>query len=73
MPNPPYILTPEWEWPIVLALFIAGVASGAYAAMGLIHFAGDRSTTVVGFACRVSTRSPTASCCSVSASCCRSS
>ncbi len=47
MPNPPYILTPEWEWPIVLALFIAGVASGAYAAMGLIHFAGDRGDQAV--------------------------
>ena len=36
-----YVLQPEWEWPITIALFIAGVASGAYAAMGLIHFAGD--------------------------------
>jgi len=42
MPTP-YVLPPEWEWPITLALFIAGIASGAYAAMGLIHFAGDRS------------------------------
>ena len=40
MPTP-YVLPPEWEWPITLALFIAGVASGAYASMGLIHFAGD--------------------------------
>ena len=37
-----YVLPPEWEWPITLALFIAGIASGAYAAMGLIHFAGDK-------------------------------
>lgn len=41
MPTP-YVLQPEWEWPITIALFIAGVASGTYAAMGLIHFAGDR-------------------------------
>jgi len=37
-----YVLPPEWEWPITIALFIAGIASGAYATMGLIHFAGDR-------------------------------
>jgi formate-dependent nitrite reductase membrane component NrfD len=37
-----YVLPPEWEWPITIALFIAGVASGAYATMGLIHFAGDK-------------------------------
>ena len=37
-----YVLPPEWEWPITIALFIAGIASGAYAAMGLIHFAGDK-------------------------------
>ncbi len=42
-----YVLHPEWEWPIMLALFIAGVASGAYAAMGLIHVAGDRGDQVV--------------------------
>jgi len=40
MPTP-YVLQPEWEWPITIALFIAGVASGTYASMGLIHFAGD--------------------------------
>lgn len=38
-----YVLPPEWEWPITIALFIAGIASGAYAAMGLIHFAGDKN------------------------------
>jgi formate-dependent nitrite reductase membrane component NrfD len=38
-----YVLPPEWEWPITLALFVAGIASGAYATMGLIHIAGDRS------------------------------
>jgi formate-dependent nitrite reductase membrane component NrfD len=37
-----YVLPPEWEWPITIALFVAGIASGAYAAMGLIHFAGDK-------------------------------
>lgn len=37
-----YVLPPEWEWPITIALFIAGIASGTYAAMGLIHFAGDK-------------------------------
>jgi len=42
MPTP-YVLHPEWEWPITIALFIAGLASGTYAAIGLIHFAGDRS------------------------------
>ena len=42
-----YVLNPEWEWPIMLALFLAGLASGAYAAMGLIHFAGDRGDQVV--------------------------
>lgn len=42
-----YVLPPEWEWPITLALFIAGIASGAYAAMGLIHFAGDKRDQVV--------------------------
>src|SRR6266540_135366 len=36
-----YVLAPEWEWLIMLALFAAGVASGTYAIMGLIHFAGD--------------------------------
>ena len=39
----PYVLPPEWEWPITIALYIAGVASGAYATMGLIHFAGSKS------------------------------
>ena len=43
----PYVLQPEWEWPITLALFIAGVASGAYASMGLIHFAGDKNDQAV--------------------------
>ena len=42
-----YVLPPEWEWPITIALFIAGIASGAYAAMGLIHFAGDRRDQAV--------------------------
>lgn len=42
-----YVLAPEWEWPIMMALFIAGLASGAYAAMGLIHFAGDRGDQAV--------------------------
>ncbi len=42
MPTP-YVLPPEWEWPITIALYIAGVASGAYATMGLIHFAGGKS------------------------------
>jgi polysulfide reductase chain C len=46
MPDP-YVLPPGWEWPITIALFIAGVASGAYAAMGLIHFAGDKRDQVV--------------------------
>jgi formate-dependent nitrite reductase membrane component NrfD len=41
MPDP-YVLPPGWEWPITIALTIAGMASGAYAAMGLIHFAGDK-------------------------------
>ena len=36
-----YLLNPEWEWLIMLALFAAGVASGTYAIMGLIHIAGD--------------------------------
>lgn len=39
MPHP-YILNPEWEWPILLALFCAGIASGTYAVMGLMHVAG---------------------------------
>jgi formate-dependent nitrite reductase membrane component NrfD len=42
-----YVLPPEWEWPITIALFIAGVASGAYATMGLIHFAGDKRDQAV--------------------------
>jgi formate-dependent nitrite reductase membrane component NrfD len=42
-----YVLPPEWEWPITIALFIAGIASGAYATMGLIHFAGDRRDQAV--------------------------
>ena len=36
-----YLLSPEWEWLIMIALFAAGVASGTYAVMGLMHFAGD--------------------------------
>lgn len=36
-----YLLSPGWEWVIMLALFCAGVASGTYAIMGLIHVAGD--------------------------------
>ena len=42
-----YVLPPEWEWPITIALFVAGVASGAYASMGLIHFAGDKNDQAV--------------------------
>ena len=42
-----YVLPPEWEWPITIALFLAGIASGAYATMGLIHFAGDRRDQTV--------------------------
>lgn len=37
----PNVLSPEWEWLIMLALFAAGIASGTYAIMGLMHFAGD--------------------------------
>ena len=37
-----YVLPPEWEWPITIALFLAGVAAGTYSVMGLIHFAGDK-------------------------------
>ncbi|HYU02550.1 MAG TPA: NrfD/PsrC family molybdoenzyme membrane anchor subunit [Jatrophihabitantaceae bacterium] len=44
-----YVLPPEWEWPITIALFIAGIASGAYAAMGLIHFAGDKRDQAVAY------------------------
>lgn len=40
MPHP-YILNPEWEWPILLALFCAGIASGTYAVMGLMHVGGS--------------------------------
>lgn len=36
-----YVLPPEWEWPITIALFLAGVAAGTYSVMGLIHFGGD--------------------------------
>ncbi len=39
MPHP-YITNPEWEWPILLALYCAGIASGTYAVMGLIHMLG---------------------------------
>lgn len=39
MPHP-YIANPEWEWPILLALYCAGIASGTYAVMGLIHVFG---------------------------------
>ncbi|HEY8647737.1 MAG TPA: NrfD/PsrC family molybdoenzyme membrane anchor subunit [Candidatus Limnocylindria bacterium] len=42
-----YVLPPEWEWPITIALFLAGVAAGTYSVMGLIHFAGDRRDTPV--------------------------
>jgi formate-dependent nitrite reductase membrane component NrfD len=38
-----YLLSPQWEWVIMLALFAAGVASGTYAIMGLMHVAGDES------------------------------
>jgi len=44
-----YVLPPEWEWPITIALFIAGIASGTYAAMGLIHFAGDKGDQPVAY------------------------
>ena len=44
-----YVLPPEWEWPIAIALFIAGIASGTYAAMGLIHFAGDKNDQPVAY------------------------
>ena len=37
-----YVLPPEWEWPITIALFLAGVAAGTYSVMGLMHWAGDR-------------------------------
>ena len=37
-----YVLPPEWEWPITIALFLAGVAAGTYSVMGLIHFAGGK-------------------------------
>lgn len=40
MPTP-YVLPPEWEWPITIALFLAGLAAGTYSVMGLMHFAGD--------------------------------
>jgi formate-dependent nitrite reductase membrane component NrfD len=36
-----YVLPPEWEWPITIALFLAGLAAGTYSVMGLMHFAGD--------------------------------
>ncbi len=36
-----YLLSPQWEWLIMLALFAAGIASGTYAIMGLMHVAGD--------------------------------
>ncbi len=36
-----YILSPGWEWLIMIALFAAGVASGTYVIMGLMHVAGD--------------------------------
>ena len=38
-----YLLSPGWEWLIMLALFAAGIASGTYAIMGLMHVAGDKS------------------------------
>jgi len=37
-----YVLPPEWEWPITIALFLAGVAAGTYSVTGLMHFAGDK-------------------------------
>lgn len=36
------VLNPGWEWLIMLALFCAGIASGTYAIMGLMHLAGDQ-------------------------------
>lgn len=41
MPLTTYVLPPEWEWPITIALFLAGLAAGTYSVMGLMHFAGD--------------------------------
>ncbi len=37
-----YVLPPEWEWPITIALFLAGVAAGTYSVMGLMHWGGDK-------------------------------
>ena len=37
-----YVWPPEGEWPITIALFLAGLAAGTYSVMGLIHFAGDQ-------------------------------
>jgi formate-dependent nitrite reductase membrane component NrfD len=37
-----YVLPPGWEWPITIALFLAGVAAGTYSVMGLMHWAGDK-------------------------------
>ena len=37
-----YVLPPEWEWPITIALYLAGLAAGTYSVMGLMHFAGDK-------------------------------
>jgi len=42
-----YVLPPEWEWPITIALFLAGVAAGTYSVMGLMHWAGDKRDTPV--------------------------
>jgi formate-dependent nitrite reductase membrane component NrfD len=42
-----YVLPPEWEWPITIALFLAGVAAGTYSVMGLLHWAGDKRDTLV--------------------------
>jgi formate-dependent nitrite reductase membrane component NrfD len=38
-----YLLSPEWEWLIMLALFAAGIASGTYSVMGLMQLAGNKA------------------------------
>lgn len=37
-----YVLSPGWEWLIMLALFAAGVASGTYSVMELMQWGGDK-------------------------------
>lgn len=43
----PNVLSPEWEWLIMLALFCAGIASGTYAIMGIMHVAGNERDRAV--------------------------